>query len=833
MTPKRSEAAFLEDRFSVYPSDVGQSILRIVLVFGIGTWSYLRTQGGLFEVLSTTAHFQFALAYFSLSVALFFWTKFIVSRVPVRKRVLIITRVFGIFTDISAVSIYTALSGPEGIILYPIYLTSSIGYGYRFGVRYLYLALAVSAASFSLVLGMNPFIAGNRSLIAAFYLGIIIVPFYAAVLLRQHQEVLSRLKSVNAARSRFIANMSHELRTPLHAIISIADLLRESDNTTTHARRADWEKLQMIRESGEHLLTLVNRVLDVASAESGLPSAVETEMVDLYSVIFSALRICQATAENKGLKFAWQFDVAVPSKADTSGQRIKEILINTVGNAVKYTPEGNVVVRVFRVDGEPSASLRIEIEDTGIGISPKLLPTIFEPFTLGDDSASRRYSGTGLGLTLTKRYVDDLRGTINFAPRASGGTICSISLPLFPPTRNSSELGESPGDPLRALIYCEDVEFVRRFCELAKDYLECCALALVSEATSEEWLPDVVVIEGSDEAARRAWSADAETRFPNAVLAVCVGPPRQTIEKLPVNVVFQYGDRSQIRALAQIARAANQWSANSADADDQEHSSASYKILVADDNPTNLRTAKLALAADGHKVQLADGGESALSQLEMEAFDLALIDLHMPNMSGIEVLQLYQYLFTEPRTPIVILTADVTSCAREQALAAGATAVLSKPLRLRELRDAVAHHAAKGDLSPFSSGESLQLPSPETGSRDRLIDTSVIREFLELGIDADEIRDMIGEFAADTNESIDCLQGALAQRDIEAIRAHLHSLKGSCGTVGATALLGTVERCRIKIDNWEHEDCEEVVEHMRSLLNSSVSEVAQILREVS
>ena len=801
-------------------------------MFGIGVWSYLRTPSGFVEALRTTAHFQFALVYFCLSIALFSWTKFIVSRVPISEKVLITTRIFSIFTDISAVSIYTALSGPEGIILYPIYLTSSIGYGYRFGVRYLYLALAVSAASFSLVLKMNPFIAGNQSLIVAFYLGIIIVPFYAAVLLRQHQEVLNRLKSVNAARSRFIANMSHELRTPLHAIISIADLLREGIDFEGRTRRAEWEKLQMISESGEHLLTLVNRVLDVASAESGLPSAIETETVDLYRVIISALRICQATAENKGLHFSWQLDVAVPRKAETSGPMLKEILINTVGNAVKYTPDGSVVVRVFRVDKDSTCRLLIEIEDTGVGISPKLLPTIFEPFTLGDDSASRRYSGTGLGLTLTKRYVDHLHGSIDFEPRRAGGTLCRISLPLDSPIQQASESCEPYAERPKALICSDDVGFVRGFCSLAEGYMDCYALTLVDEMPSHEWYPDVIVVDGRITKKSSIWAADGAARFPNAVLAICVDTVRHAPCWTVAHVILEAGDPSQIAALAEIGRAARGWSEKSNAATVRGGSSTSYRILVADDNPTNLRTAKLALAADGHDVRLVDGGESALALLERESFDLALIDLHMPNMSGIEVLQLYQYLFAERRTPIVILTADVTTYAREEALAAGATAVLSKPLRLRELRDAVAHYASPHLNELPLSRRSLMSDSMASATT-QLIDSSAILEFFDLGVDMSEVRGMVQQFSVDTAGLLDRLQSALAIGDVEASRGYLHSLKGSCGTVGATALVETVEETRCKIAKFQHLDGNEVVQRMRHLLDLSVSEITQLLREVS
>ncbi|MEQ8205681.1 MAG: HAMP domain-containing sensor histidine kinase, partial [Woeseia sp.] len=510
------------DRFSVAPSDMGQAALRVVLVSIVVLWSYFRSDGTIADKITTSAHFQFALLYLLISLTLLAWTRYASQRASASYHSIIATRVLSIFTDISAVSIYTALSGPEGIILYPIYITSSIGYGYRFGVRYLYLALVVSASSFSIVLRMNPFIADNTSLIVAFYLGIILVPLYAAMLLNKHQLVLDRLKEVNAARSRFIANMSHEFRTPLHAIISGADLLREESQTNVVSQqRGSSQKLQLISEAGEHLLSLVNRVLDVASAEAGFPIGRSVDIIELYAPILSALKICQASAEKKGIQFSWFFDIDVPVEIETSSEMLKEIVINTVGNAVKYTVEGYVQVNVSMAAKETDSWLRIEVIDTGIGISSKLIPNIFEPFTLGDDSASRRFPGTGLGLTLTKKYVDRLGGTISFNSSRSTGTQCTIELPLNIPSSGSAHTSNVDFKEIGCIVYAEDLAAAA----LLERRLPGASVAeMTNISESIKHVPrsiGLVVLFVEDESLQESWSCGLHVRYPGAMLALC------------------------------------------------------------------------------------------------------------------------------------------------------------------------------------------------------------------------------------------------------------------------------------------------------------------------
>ena len=287
------------DKYDIGPSDLNQSIVRVVFVSGVVIWSFINAgTDSVFEAMRFD-YFVLSVNYWLFSLAFFTWTIFVLRRISAVSTITITTRAVGIIADLGAISAYTAISGQHGVILYPIYLTCIIGYGYRFGIRYLYLSILVGTAFFSIALGINQEISGTNSLVLAYYLGLLLVPIYSAALLKKHREVLDRLKEVNEARSRFIANMSHELRTPLHAIISVTDILEEEVGAKSDTESERRSRLRMIGDSAQHLLSLVNRVLDVASAEAGRGISAKFERINFYQIFLSALRICEPKALEK------------------------------------------------------------------------------------------------------------------------------------------------------------------------------------------------------------------------------------------------------------------------------------------------------------------------------------------------------------------------------------------------------------------------------------------------------------------------------------------------------------------------------------------------------
>lgn len=270
--------------FDVRPSDLDQAFVRVIFVSLVVVWSYINAPTATPTDALDYKYFTLAFAYWTFSLLAYGWTYVFIQSAPPDSAMLRATRVLSIFADIGAISAYTAISDSFGVILFPVYLNSIIGYGYRFGVWYLYVTLGVAASFFSIALLYNQYLRNSRELVIAYYLGMALVPLCSASLLRKHREVLERIRDLNDARARFIANMSHELRTPLHAIISVSDVLEAIDDARS-CKNNRHQKMQMISDSAQHLLGLVNKILDVASANAGKIPTRQREWMNVVNVV--------------------------------------------------------------------------------------------------------------------------------------------------------------------------------------------------------------------------------------------------------------------------------------------------------------------------------------------------------------------------------------------------------------------------------------------------------------------------------------------------------------------------------------------------------------------
>lgn len=803
-----------DSKLDVRPSDLDQSLVRVVLVSAVVIWSYANAPASTPIEALGYKYFTLALIYWTYSLFACGWTYFFVRRAPEKSGMLYASRVVSIFADIGAISGYTAISGSFGVILFPVYLNSIIGYGYRFGVRYLYFTLVVAAIFFSIALVQNSYIRESRELTLAYYLGIILVPLYSASLLKRHREVLERVRDLSDARSRFIANVSHELRTPLHAIISVSDVLRETLDDVRSDKDQRYQEMQMISDSAQHLLGLVNKILDVAAADAGRFSSRQRERTDVFAVAQTALRICQPKAQQQKIDFYWYFDADIPAGIMSLGEYLQEILINTVGNAVKYTASGHVQVRLRIKRVNLKDSLVISIVDTGIGIAAKFLPNIFEPFTLGDDSAARRYSGTGLGLTLTKQYVEMLDGYIEVQTTENCGTHFMIYLPIDECPNDDSAFVAQPSRPCLYLstghLSVLDIE------AFGAAGWEC--RTITTQHLHELEITDgrVVFVDSGLLDQQESIFGRVGKRFSSHVF-VCYG-----IEEVPqllhprFNSAVCRGSIKQLRRIQKLESASLPYLY-------EEPSIASpvdapVRVLVVDDNLTNLTTARMALEGVGHSVVCVSNGEDALLALDGECFGIAFIDMHMPGMSGIEVAQVYQFISNGSPVPIVILTADATQEARTAAEACGAVAFLTKPLRANEFRDAV-NCFAKGNMPA-----ALRTVANSVGNIENLpiLDVSEINELIALNVGISELSDMVSEFEIDCLGLIECAVRLRNQTDPAGYNEVMHSIKGSAATLGAvrlSAFAGWLEHRGIKE---RLDDDGEAVRRLTDLLTDSL-----------
>jgi len=402
-----SFSQFVSELFHSQNSERQQASVRvcfaILLTVFFSAVHLTKWQGGIsgYVVYSAATYF-IASCFILTSVVLY----------PASKRA---CRKLGMLVDLSFITLALLFGDSMAAFGYGGYLWVTIANGLRYGVKYLKVAQVASLVCFAFVLFANSFWQDNIVLGAGLLLWLVLLPLYVSKLLYFLESALVAANNANRAKSTFLANMSHEIRTPLTAIIGYAEVSLDGNQTLQERSTA----LKTIVRSGNHLLNIINDILDFSKVEANQLD-VETISVNLFQLVFDVESIMRPQAEKKGLELNVVFDFPLPTTFDTDPVRLKQILLNLCGNAIKFTEKGSVSIAIS-CDGA-NQILRYRVKDTGIGMTEKQLSRLFKPFQQADSSITRRFGGTGLGLSLSKRLAEMLGGTITVESVPDNGT---------------------------------------------------------------------------------------------------------------------------------------------------------------------------------------------------------------------------------------------------------------------------------------------------------------------------------------------------------------------------------------------------------------------------
>ncbi|WP_428776133.1 PAS domain S-box protein [Vibrio sp.] len=590
-------------------------------------------------------------------------------------------------------------------------------------------------------------------------------------------------QQANQAKSRFLATMSHEIRTPMNGVIGMIDVLSDTPMSNDQQRM-----MRTIRDSSYSLLQIINDILDFSKIESG-QMALEIRPTKLLSLIETTTELLWVNANNKSVELFIDYDLSLPSEIQLDPVRIRQILLNLLGNAIKFTTKGKV--RVTASPGDRGHTVILSVQDTGIGMSQTQVNKLFRPFSQADSSTTRKYGGTGLGLSITKSFVDMMQGEIEASSQQNIGSTFTVRLPMHPSDNAFTLASQFDFSALKVLLDIHNNAIADQ-CQQLLSQLSPAQKLWASSATADRELdPKTIVItdyhRADSQQLRTLMLSDDHTASPGLTT-----PTSYTITLCPLK------PSELLHALAVLSgQASPDWSPtlNETLHDNIVPLNAALhrnqrlpKILCAEDQPTNQLVLSHQLDNLGFDYEMANDGQQALEKWQTGEFGIVLTDCHMPLMDGFELtaeIRRQEEESEQAKTVIIAITANALAGEAERCLDAGMDDYLAKPVEIHTLKrilseriEAVVKSDGDADKSGHAMDQNQRIPGIDYDYLYRVI-----------GPNNHELMQTIFKMLWENiSRDIGLLDQALEQHNVAKVKSIAHGAKGASASAGASDL---------------------------------------------